>query len=136
MRVQTRALLLSTLVLTLTGALDACAAGRYRPLETPATNQRYAVRIDSHQWNNVTVYAMKSGIRWNIGTVPAGQSRTFVVTQQMIDVDGRLRLAVRPDGKPNAYEMEPIDVHPGEFVSWAIEDALERSSVAVFQVRR
>jgi hypothetical protein len=135
MRVQTRALLLSTVAATLTGVLGACA-GHYRPIDTPMTNQRYAVRIDSHQWNNVTVYAMKSGIRWNIGNVPAGQSRTLVVTQQMVDVDGLLRLAVRPDGSPNAYEMEPINVHPGEFVSWAIEDALERSSVAVFQVRR
>jgi hypothetical protein len=126
--------------LLLIGALATLACARPATLDSPddalhLTAPRHLVRVSNHNWGNMELFAMRGGIHRSLGVIPAAAQTTLFVSDDMLDIDGRLRLAARFEGKRELMTMDPVRVLDGQFVDWSIEDDPERSSVALFPLR-
>jgi len=73
---------------------------------------------------------MRGGSRRVLGVISGAQDATIFVTDDMLDVDGRLQLAARVQGKPGVLLMQPLRVRSGNYVDWSLENDIGRSTVA------
>ena len=125
---------LPTLLLAGVLATTACASAA---IPSPALTQRLTqprqiVRVSNHSWDEIELSAMRGGSRRILGVVSAAQSATLVVSQDMLDIDGRLQLAARIQGKPTLLLMQPLRVPAGNYVDWSLENDVSRSTVGYF----
>lgn len=124
-------------MLLLAGALatSACTPASTIPsrsLTLHLTTPRQIVRVSNHGWDDIELSAMRGGTRRVLGTVAAAQQATLVVSEDMLDVDGRLQLAARIQGKPALLLMQPVRVPNGNYVDWSLEKDIGRSTVSFF----
>jgi hypothetical protein len=124
-------------MLLLAGALatSACAPAATIPSPSLAlglTAPRQIVRVSNHSWDEIELSAMRNGSRRILGVVSAAQQATLFVSEDMLDVDGRLQLAARIQGKPAVMLMEPLRVPNGNYVDWSLENDIGRSTVSFF----
>jgi hypothetical protein len=124
-------------MLLLAGALatSACTPASTIPsrsLTLHLTSPRQIVRVSNHGWDEIELSAMRGGARRILGTVAAAQQATLVVSEDMLDVDGRLQLAARIQGKPALLLMQPLRVPNGNYVDWSLEKDIGRSTVSFF----
>jgi len=127
-------------MLLLAGALTTSAFGACAPAATipPAsltqhlTEPRRIIRVTNHSWDEIELSAMRGGSRRVLGVISAAQDATLFVTDDMLDVDGRLQLAARIQGKPTVLLMQPLRVPSGNYVDWSLEHDIGRSTVAYF----
>jgi hypothetical protein len=126
--------------LLLAGALSTSALGACAPAATipPAslinrlTAPRQLVRVTNHSWDAIELSAMHGGSRRVLGVVAGAQDATLFVTEDMLDVDGRLQLAARIQGRPTVLLMQPLRVPSGSYVDWSLENDIGHSTVAYF----
>lgn len=127
----------SLAMLFLAGAIatTACAPAATIPspeLTRHLTAPRQIVRVSNHSWDEIELSAVRGGSRRILGVVSAAQSATLVVSDDMLDVDGRLQLAARVQGKPTLLLMQPLRVPEGNYVDWSLENDVSRSTVSFF----
>lgn len=118
-----------------TSAIGACAPAATIPspsLTSRLTAPRQLVRVSNHSWDEIELSAMRGGSRRVLGVIAGAQDATLFVTEDMLDVDGRLQLAARVQGKPAVLLMQPIRVPNGNYVDWSLERDIGRSTVAYF----
>ena len=96
------------------------------------TVPRQIVRVSNHSWDDIELSAMRGGSRRIIGVVSAAQSTTLVVSPDMLDVDGRLQLAARVQGKPTLLLMQPVRIPKDNYVDWSLEKDMSYSTVSFF----
>jgi hypothetical protein len=114
-------------------ALGACASAATIPpasLTQRLTAPRQLVRVSNHSWDEIELSAVRGGSRRILGVVSAAQDATLFVTEDMLDVDGRLQLAARIEGKPDVLLMQPLRVPSGNYVDWSLENDIGRSTVS------
>jgi hypothetical protein len=124
--------------LLLAGALTASALGACAPAATiPPTSltqrltaPRQIVRVSNHSWDEIELSAVRAGSRRVLGVIAGAQDATLFVTEDMLDVDGRLQLAARIEGKPGVLLMQPLRVPSGNYVDWSLENDIGRSTVS------
>jgi hypothetical protein len=119
----------------LTSALGACAPAATIPpasLTARLTAPRQLVRVSNHSWDEIELSAMRGGSRRILGVISGAQDATLFVTEDMLDVDGRLQLAARIQGKPAVLLMQPLRVPSGNYVDWSLESDIGHSTVAYF----
>jgi hypothetical protein len=124
-------------MLLLAGALatTACAPAATIPspsLTSGLTAPREIVRVANHSWDDIEVSAMRNGSRRVLGVISAAGQATLVVSQDMLDVDGRLQLAARVQGRPTVTLMQPLRVPHGNYVDWSLEKDIGHSTVSFF----
>jgi hypothetical protein len=124
-------------MLLLAGALATSACTPASTIPSPSltlhlTSPRQIVRVSNHGWDEIELSAMRGGTRRILGTISAAQQATLVVSEDMLDVDGRLQLAARVQGKPALLLMQPLRVPNGNYVDWSLENDIGRSTVSFF----
>ena len=55
-----------------------------------------------------------------------------MLSEDMLDVDGRVQLVARVAGGRSELLMPPTRVTAGNYISWSLEHDLKHSSVATF----
>jgi hypothetical protein len=124
-------------MLLLAGALatSACTPAATIPspsLTSALTAPREIVRVANHSWDDIEVSAMRNGSRRILGVISAAGQATLFVSEDMLDVDGRLQLAARVQGRPTVTLMQPLRVPRGNYVDWSLEKELGHSTVSFF----
>lgn len=124
-------------LLLIAGALAtaACAPPSSIPpasLSARLTAPRQIVRIYNHSWDNLEISAIRGGSRRILGVISAAQEGTLVLTDDMLDVDGRIQLVARIEGKRDELRMQPTRVPAGNYLSWSLEHDFTHSSIATF----
>jgi hypothetical protein len=124
-------------MLFVAGAIATTACASAATLPSPAltlhlTEPRQIVRVSNHSWDEIELSTMRGGSRRILGVVAAAQSATLVVSDDMLDTDGRLQLAARIQGKPTLLLMQPLRVPAGNYVDWSLENDVSRSTVSFF----
>jgi hypothetical protein len=124
-------------MLLLAGALATSACTPAATIPSPSltlhlTSPRQIVRVSNHGWDEIELSAMRGGTRRVLGTISAAQQATLVVSEDMLDIDGRLQLAARVQGKPALLLMQPLRVPNGNYVDWSLENDIGRSTVSFF----
>ncbi len=123
-------------MLLLASALaTACAPAATIPspaLTLHLTAPRQVVRVTNHNWNDMEVFAIRNGGRRILGVVGAAQQATLLVTEDMLDTDGKLQLGARIQGRRDMLIMDPVRVPSGDYVDWSLENEFGRSSLGYY----
>jgi hypothetical protein len=89
------------------------------------------VAVESHNWNDITVYLITAGLPQRLGMVTALGSATFKFPAQRLNTTGDVRLRALPvAGRP--FTSEHILVMPGQVITWRLENNLDASSLSVY----
>jgi hypothetical protein len=92
---------------------------------------RVVVAVESHNWNDITVYLITAGLPQRLGMVTALGSATFKFPAQRLNTSGDVRLRALPvAGRP--FTSETILVMPGQVITWRLENDLDASSFSVY----
>ncbi|MGH7622442.1 MAG: hypothetical protein ACREMU_08905 [Gemmatimonadaceae bacterium] len=124
-------------MLLLAGALatTACTPAATVPsaaLTLKLTRPRQVVRITNHNWNDMELYAIRNGVKRVLGTVGAAQQATVLITDDMLDTDGRIQLAARIQGRRDMLIMDPVRIPNGDLLDWSLENDTARSTLGYF----
>jgi hypothetical protein len=89
------------------------------------------VAVESHNWNDITVYLIAGGLPQRLGMVTALSRATFDFRSHRLNTSGGVRLRALPvAGRP--FTTETILVLPGQIISWTLENHLDGSSFSVY----
>jgi hypothetical protein len=89
------------------------------------------VEIESHNWNDITVYLLAGGLPQRLGMVSALSRATFDFPSQRLNTSGGVRLRALPvAGYP--FTTETILVLPGQAITWTLQNDLDTSSFTVY----
>jgi len=97
---------------------------------SPARSQ-VSVEVENHNWNDITVYLMTGGLPQRLGMVTAFRTAIFAFPSQRLNTTGGVRLRALPVAGAS-YTTETILVHPGQAISWTLENDLDHSSLTVY----
>jgi hypothetical protein len=93
----------------------------------PAT----VVRVENNNWSDVNVYAVRSGQRFRLGTVPSISERVFRLPAGFSIPGGEVELLVDPIGSSLTHSTGRIMFNPGDEIIWRIENHLPLSSYSL-----
>ena len=103
----------------------------HQPPGDSSDRRRVGVEVESHNWNDITVYLITGGLPQRLGMVTALGSSTFEFPAQRLNTSGGVRLRARPvAGRP--FTSETILVMPGQVITWRLENDLDNSSLWVY----
>lgn len=128
-------LLLITAAIATAPTVAACAPTAAIPpasLTAALTAPRQVVRIYNHSFNNLEISAIRNGSRRILGVISAAEESALVLSDDMLDVDGRVQLVARVEGSRVETFMPATRVPPGNYVAWSLEHDFTHSSVATF----
>jgi hypothetical protein len=92
---------------------------------------RVVVDVESHNWNDITVYLMAGGLPQRLGMVSALGEARFDFSSQRLHTSTSIRLRALPvAGQP--FTSEAILVMPGQVITWTLENKLDASSFSVY----
>jgi hypothetical protein len=98
---------------------------------SPAATGQVLVAVESHNWNDITIYLMAGGLPQRLGMVTALSSATFDFPSHRLNTTGGVRLRALPvAGRP--FTSETILVLPGQVITWTLENDLDASSFSVY----
>jgi hypothetical protein len=93
--------------------------------------RRVGVAVESHNWNDITIYLVAGGLPQRLGMVTALGSATFDFSSHRLNTSGGVRLRALPvAGRP--FTSETILVQPGQVITWVLENDLDASSLSVY----
>ena len=106
-------------------------SSHHRPAGDSPERRRVGVEVESHNWNDITVYLIAGGLPQRLGMVTALGSATFEFPAQRLNTSGGVRLRALPvAGHP--FTTETILVMPGQVITWTLENNLNASSLSVY----
>jgi hypothetical protein len=101
------------------------------PPTTVPVRSEVLVEIESHNWNDITVYLIAGGLPQRLGMVSALGNATFDFPSQQLNTSVGVRLRALPvAGRP--FTTEKILVLPGQVITWTLENNLDASSFSVY----
>ena len=124
---------LASVVCTLVSALG---CGLIFPAPPPVQDQAaqpasVAVAVESHNWNDITVFVLTGGLPQRLGMVTALGEATFEFPSQRLNTSGGVRLQAHPiAGQP--FTSDAILVLPGQMITWTLENNLDASTFSVY----
>ena len=125
-----RIALLCTAILTVAPGCGLFSS-RHGPSSDSPTRTQVLVSVESHNWNDITVYLLAGGLPQRLGMVTALGSATFDFPSHRLNTSGGVRLRALPvAGKP--FTSETILVLPGQVITWTLENHLDASSFSVY----
>jgi hypothetical protein len=112
-------------------ALAACAH-RGPPDPEGQRNAEIALEVESHNWSDVVIYLVRGSATERLGMVGALRTQTFVFPYRRIGNATDVRLRAYPIGGPGAFTSEAMQVQPGQWIKWTLENDLSRSFLGVY----
>ena len=134
-RLQIQLIRLAVLVGAVVSAVPSC--GLLFPHNHPAPKSSsdnpnsVSVEVESHNWNDITVYLMAGGLPQRLGMVTALGAASFDFPSQRLNNSAGVRLRALPIAG-QAFTSETILVLPGQVITWTLENNLDRSSFSVY----
>jgi hypothetical protein len=111
--------------------LDGCARGRKetnRPLPSTPT----PLRVENHNWLDVTIYVVHDGQRSRLGAATAAKTTDFAIQPQLLGQVGAIQLIADAIGSSQAIASPVVTVRSGTRLVWTLQTDLSRSSLAVY----
>ncbi len=118
--------------LALSTMAAACAANPGHSAAPSPQQARTTVEVTNNNWSDMVVYAVLRGTRFRLGLVTSMSSRTLDFPRNVTLAGTRLKLAADPIGSREIFVTQSIDVTPGQYVEFNIQNHLAISSYAVW----
>lgn len=124
-------------MLSLLALLSGCASKseapeRHHGIEASQANAEVALEVENHGWTDVVIYLVRGTATDRIGTVGSLRTKTFVLAYRKLGIGSDVRLRADPIGNLTTFTSENLQVHPGQWIKWTLEDDLTRSFLAVY----
>jgi hypothetical protein len=94
-------------------ALQGCNRTPAAPVD-PATPAM--LEVENQAFNDMTIYVVRSGMRWRLGTVGGNSKAVFEIPRTMVNPGIPIRFQADPIGGNRAPVSQEIAVGPGETV--------------------
>lgn len=105
----------------------ACASAEQEGIDWetgPERTDYAALVVENDNTSTVTVYAVRSGTRQRIGTLPGLRTERFEIRRSMLSGGGELRIAVSLLGSTRVYTGQPIYINEGDVLEVTISSFL------------
>jgi hypothetical protein len=110
----------------------ACAPGMADSNGPVPARSDIEVQVTNNNWSDMTVYAVRAGMRTRLGTVTSMNTMRFDLPTAYAQAGADVHLVADPIGSRDAYSTQPIQIVPGQTVDFTIENHLAISNVAVW----
>ncbi len=120
-------LLLPAFVLVVAGC-----AKRQRESGQPLPVGPTPLRVENHNWLDVTIYVVHDGQRSRLGAATAAKTTDFAIQPQLLGQVGAIQLIADPVGSSQAITSPTVTVKEGTRLVWTLQTNLSRSSLAVY----
>jgi hypothetical protein len=104
--------------------------------EIGTREDRAVLVIENNNWADMTIYALRDGVRSRIGQVTALGRSKFVLPSAMTTGTAELRIMADPIGSSNRWVSQPVMVLPGQELRFRLENNVNLSSYTVFDQGR
>ena len=81
-----------------------------------------AIEVTNDRYDYVVVYLIHSGVRVELGVVPATSRRTFTPTSSQLGTDPLVALGAGPRGAAMDQVSIPLALRPGSNASWTLRE--------------
>ena len=116
--------------------LGGCAPKQYEASDVAAMEERATLVVENNNWADMTIYALRDGVRARVGQVTALSRSRFVLPQSVTAGTGELRIMADPIGSAQRWTSQPIVVLPGQELRFRLENNVNLSSYSVFPGQR
>ena len=107
----------------------ASATGTTQSQNTDAASERTMIRVNNHNWSDMTVYLVRNGARMRLGSVSSMDTRMFEVpTSLLMSTSDEVRLMADPIGSTRVFTSPPLLIAPGRRAEWRLGNSLALSS--------
>jgi hypothetical protein len=106
----------------------ASATGTTQHQNADAASDRTMIRVNNHNWSDMTVYLVRNGARMRLGSVSSLDTRTFEVPNSLLVSTGEVRLVADPIGSTRVFTSPPLLIAQGQGAEWRLENSLALSS--------
>ena len=106
-------------------------SSRHQPPAKVNPRSPVVVAVESHNWNDITVYLLTGGLPQRLGMVTALGNATFEFSAHRLNTSGNVRLRALPVAG-HAFTSETILVMPGQVITWRLENDLDTSYLSVY----
>lgn len=100
--------------LLLVAGLVAVAACSKTPPEPVDPLAPAFVEVQNQSFYEMTVYAIRSGMRIRLGQVPGNSTQTFEIPRNLVNPGVPIRFMADPVGSNRTPYSQEIGVHPGD----------------------
>ncbi len=118
-----------SVLLIVATALTACSSHRKGAVQS---RDEFSLVVVNHHWLDVAVYVVHDGQRTRVGTVTATSTQQFDLSSRLLGSTRQVSLIGEAVGSREVVSTEMLSVQPGQYIEWTLENALRRSSVAVY----
>lgn len=114
-------------------AITGCASAAYDTPANAATGDGAAtVVVQNNNWSDMTVYALRNGVRMRLGMVVSMGAERFTLPRMLMSGAGEFRLIADPIGSSEAFRTPPLMVAPGQRVELTLQNSLALSTSSVW----
>jgi hypothetical protein len=124
--------MLGAAVVAMTG-LGGCAPKQGPQEASDFVRERTVLSVENNNWQDMTVYLVRDGVRARLGSVPALGRSSFTLPDALIGGSGEVRLMADPLGSSSRFTTQPIHVMRGQQVRFRLENNVQLSSYFVYQ---
>ena len=95
-------------------------------------NAEVALEVENHGWSDVVIYLVRGTASERLGTVGSLNTKTFVFPYRRLGTGNEVQLRADPIGNSRTFTSENLQVQPGQWVKWTLENDLTRSFLGVY----
>lgn len=106
----------------------ASGTGTMQSHDAAAADGRTMIRVNNHNWSDMTVYLVRNGAKLRLGSVSSLDTRTFEVPTHLLISTGAVHLIADPIGSTRLFASPPVLIAPGQRAEWRLENSLAMSS--------
>ncbi len=126
--------------LLVTGLAAGCFTGGQRPgdpdplaLEEAAPSDATPVlRVNNRHWEDVDVWAIRSGTRIRLGTVSAMAAENFKLAASISGGEGDFQILVAPVGESRGYITDPLLLAAGQTLDLQVDNTLNLTTYSIY----
>ena len=89
------------------------------------------VHVENRTWSDLTIYLLRSSTRIRLGFVTSMDTVTFTLRDEWVR-GGSLRLIADPIGELAEFASDPLNLRPGDWVEWRVENTRSQSGIGVW----
>ena len=108
----------------------ACAHRNDVPQGQPAPDAAVTVSVENNNWQDVDVYAVRSGQRYRLGSVTTANTASFTLPRELVDAPD-LRFQIHPIGGAQDFLSGRVIANPGDVIQLKVGNAITHTSVLV-----
>ena len=113
--------------------ISACSSAVDQTASVSRPLARTILRVQNHNFNDVTVYLVRGFDRTRLGRVGAMQRGDFVVPAAYVAASPEIRVQADPIGLGQGFVSQPLQVTPGSHMELTVTTVMQNSIYTIYR---